>query len=202
MMVHCVICNKDFASSNSLRSHRSRYHKQSDTNVKDSIESQENTQSSQLRHDVKSQDSIEQDSQSSKHVEDTDEEDTADEMKDILSSKRKRLETDDEKNVSKKKDQHFHKELSGIHDLLKNHLEDKVYGSLFCYCLKQEIDRFVPEWFDNESKLQEALTEEQYLYVNMIRNLNNFSDVHMVFNDKKDHKTLVGIFEIIKNGRN
>ena len=29
VMVHCLICNKDFASGNSLRSHRSRYDRKS-----------------------------------------------------------------------------------------------------------------------------------------------------------------------------
>ena len=57
-MAHCIICDKDFASNNSLRSHRSRYHRQSDTNVKDSTESEENIQSRHLIHmdkDEKSQ---------------------------------------------------------------------------------------------------------------------------------------------------
>ncbi len=73
-MVHCVICNKDFASGNSLRSHRSRHHRESDTNTKDSIESDENIQSSHFRHidtDEKSEDSTEESSQSNRNVEET-----------------------------------------------------------------------------------------------------------------------------------
>ncbi len=91
-MVHCVICNKDFASGNSLRSHRSRYHRQSDTNTKDSTESEENIQSSHFRHmdtDEKSQDSTEEKSQSSRHIEETIHGEDDEPHRDTLSSKRR-----------------------------------------------------------------------------------------------------------------
>ena len=93
VMVHCLICNKDFASGNSLRSHRSRYHRQSDTNAKDSTESEENIQSSRFRRmntDEKSQDSTEEKSQSSRHVEETTNEEDDEPHRDTLSSKSKR----------------------------------------------------------------------------------------------------------------
>ena len=196
-MAHCIICKKDFASGNSLRSHRSRYHKvPKDLTYEEEdaqLSSQDATEkdSQQLKYDQNSQSTVED-------QEDTDEEDTDDDLhRDTLSSKRKHSETDEEK---PSKNRHIYKRLSGIHNLLKNHLEDKVYGSLYCYSLKQEFDKLVPEWFDNEYKMQEALTEEQYRYVNMIRSLKMFSDVHMVFNDKKDLKTLMGIFEVISQG--
>ena len=201
-MAHCIICDKDFASNNSLRSHRSRYHKVPD--VTDSTESEDGSQ-----YDAKSQETTEKDSRQLKYdqnsqstVEDTDQEDTDEEAatsdelhRDALSSKRKHSDIDEE---NPSKNQHIYKKISGIHDILKNHLEDKVHGSLFCYVMKREIERFVPAWFDTEAELQEALTDEQYVYVNMIRSLTFFSDVHMVFNDKKDLKTLMGIFDVLR----
>ena len=155
-MAHCVICKKDFASGNSLRSHRSRYHKVpkdlTDEEEDAQLSSQETTEkdSQQLKYDQNSQSTVED--QEDTDQEDTDQEDTDDDLhRDTLSSKRKHSETDEEK---PSKNRHIYKRLSGIHNLLKNHLEDKVYGSLFCYSLKQELfDKRVPEYFDNEHKL-------------------------------------------------
>ena len=186
-MVHCVICGKDFASKDSLRSHRYKYHKE----AKDLTASEDEAQLSQLVHD-------QEDSQSYK--EDTDEEDvTGEELhRDTLSSKRKHSETDDEENPSKIKDRHIYKKLSNIHDILKNHLDDgkTIFSVPECYGIKQMIDSLVPGAFDTDRVMKEVLTGEQFLYVTKTRELQTLSDICLAINDKDSQEILYDVAEI------
>ncbi len=119
-MAHCVICNKDFANSASLRTHRSKFHrnKMSNSSPKD-IESQD-TLNEEIHDSV---DESEEDSRLSKlrHNKDTTDEDSQDTLdeeskKDDMSGKRKHSETEDTDNeeedypyLRKKKDRHMYK---------------------------------------------------------------------------------------------
>ena len=210
-MAHCVICNKDFANSASLRTHRSKFHRMSNNSPKDiesqdtldeeindsEDESEEDDKLSKLRHNRHNKDTLDEDSQ-----------DTIDEesKKDTMSGKRKHSETEDTDNeedypyLPKKKDQHMYKKLSNIHDILKNHLEDSktIFGVLDCYSIKQVIDSLVPGKFDTDLTMKEALTYEQFLYVTNTRKLQTLADIHLAINDKEARGVLFDIIEIIE----
>ena len=111
--------------------------------------------------------------------------------------------TDDEEEKNpyppKSKDRHIYKKLSGIHEILKNHLEEgkTVFDFLCCHIFRQKFDRVVPEIFDSELTMKEKLTYEQFQYVTMIRELQNLPDIHMVVNEAENRDLLLGILKII-----
>ena len=94
-MAHCMICRKDFASSASLRTHRSRFHRPATETDQMEVESQETDKTGVKSQetdqtDVESQDGLQTDDESQK--------DSADHQ-DTLSSKRRHVKsqtTDDE----------------------------------------------------------------------------------------------------------
>ena len=169
-MAHCMICRKDFASSASLRTHRSRYHRISDTEMVPA-ENQETDQTNSLEtNQTSSQDTNQTNSQETNQTnsqetdqtdsQNMDSQDTIDED-DALSGKREHEDSDTYKN------RHVYKELSGIHEILKNILKDtkKELNFLTCYNIKHWLHKLVPEIFDSEFTMQEKLNQEQFQYV-------------------------------------
>ena len=199
-MAHCVICDKDFANKDSLRSHRYKYHKVpkdlTDEEEDAQLSSQETTEkdSQQLKYDQNSQSTVEDPDE-----EDTDEEAaTSDELhRDTLSSKRKHSDIDEE---NPSKNRHIYKKLSNIHDILKNHLDDgkTIFSVPECYGIKQMIDSLVPGAFDTDRVMKEVLTGEQFLYVTKTRELQTLSDICLAINDKEGREILLDVVEISK----
>ena len=203
-MAHCMICRKDFASSNSLRSHRSRYHRISDTEMVP-VENQETDQmnsldtnqtSSQETNQIDSQETTNsQEATDSQNSLQTNDDKNRAYLQDTLSSKRRHVEsqsTDDEADPNPPKDRHVYKKLSGIHDILKRRLGDREhdYNFLFCYSMKHEFDRL-------EHTLLEKLNNEQRRYIAMISELKNLPDVHMVLNERASRELLLSIFKVV-----
>ncbi len=187
-MAHCMICRKDFASSASLRTHRSRYHRISDTEMVP-VENQETDQTNSLEtNQTNSQESIanqtnsqETNQTNSQETDQTDSQnmdsqDTIDED-DALSGKR------EHENSNTHKNRHVYKELSGIHKILKNILKDtnKEFNFLECYTIKHSwFDNIVPEIFDSELTMQ---NQDQFQYVKIMKELQNIVDIHTVLNE-------------------
>ena len=213
-MAHCVICRKDFASSASLRTHRSKFHR-ADTEMEvenqetDQTNNQETNQTnSQETNQTNSQNTNQTDSQNtdqtnsqntnqtdSQNTDQTNSQDTLDE-EDTLVGKRKHEDIENDPHFPKNR--HVYKKLSGIHDILKHHLEDtkKEFNFLSCYTIKEMLDNIVPQVFGNELTMQEKLTNEQLRYVTMITELQNLPDVHMVLNEAESRETLLDILKI------
>ncbi len=195
-MAHCTICRRDFASGNSLRSHRSRFLRSDTETVQIEEESQETNQTS-------SQETNQMNSQESKQMNshETSQHDTLDEepKDDTLSGKRKHEDTENDPYLPKNKDRNIYKKLSSIHDILKTNLEKgkTVFNFFVCYVMKQEFDRVIPDIFDSELTMKQKLTYEQFQYITMIRELPNFLDIHMVVNEAENQELLLGILKII-----
>ncbi len=209
-MAHCMICRKDFASSASLRTHRSRYHRISDTEMVP-VENQETEQMNSLdTNQTSSQETNQTDSQettnsqeatdSQSSLQTNDDKDRA-HLQDTFSSKRRHVEsqsTDDEADPNPPKDRHVYKKLSGIHEILKNHLEGNkpTVDFISCYSIKAMFDSLVPDVFVSELAMKEKLNHNQFVYATIIRELQNLLDIHTVLNEAKNRDIWKDIYKI------
>ena len=98
-------------------------------------------------------------------------------------------------------DQHIFKKLSDIHDMLKNYLDStKVsFNFVTCHYVKSVFDGLVPDVFESEIVMKDILTEQQYVYINIIRGLSNIFEIHVVLNEDASQDILSDIFVIINN---
>ncbi len=102
----------------------------------------------------------------------------------------------------KNKDHHVYNKLSVVHDILKTHLldTDKVYKFSDCYTLKNYVfDKLVPNIFEDDASMEEALTQEQFYIVQIVRDLKYLGDIHAVLNEVKHIETIAKITDIFLN---
>ena len=208
-MTFCEICNKHFASKASLRTHRSKFHRDEEIdnhNVdKRDTKSDDDISTSTSKEDSPGQGSLDDESG-------TDPSSSGNESKksdwvalqtDNETKKRKLdiLHTDDDevkpnkaKNriynpyPPKNKNHHVYKKLSILHDILRTHLGDskKTYGFADCYTLKHHVyDKLIPKIFKDEESMQHALSAEEFYMAQMIRDLKKLSDIYAVLNEEK-----------------
>ncbi len=227
-MTFCEICNKHFTSKASLRTHRSRFHRDDefDNADKRDTESDDNISRSSSDHndDPIKEESVGKriiDAESATELSSSDTDSKKDDLDalqtDNETKKRKHdiLHTDDEVQPKKRKgktekrgynpyppknnNHHVYKKLSILHDILKTHLGDsrKTYGFSDCYTLKHHVyDKLIPNIFEDEESMQNALSEEEFYMAQMIRSLKKLSDIHAVLNEEKYLDTFARIGNI------
>ncbi len=227
-MTFCEICNKNFANKASLRTHRSKFHRDDEFDIsnKPDTESDDNISGSSSEHndDPIKEESVGKgniDAEAATEISNSDTDGKKGDLDalqtDNETNKRKHnmLHTDHEVQPKKRKgktekrgynpyppknnNHHVYKKLSILHDILKTHLGDsrKTYGFSDCYTLKHHVyDKLIPNIFEDEESMQNALSEEEFYMAQMIRNLKKLSDIYAVLNEEKYLDTFSRIGDI------
>ena len=63
----------------------------------------------------------------------------------------------------------------------------------------QVFDLLVPHKFDSEHTMKKELSEEQFIYATIVRELKDLPDIHLVLNEANTRDILMDILKIATN---
>ena len=187
------MCKRDFASGASLRTHRSKFHREEKVTPCDRTNLKTGSKKRRMNLDT--------DKSERRSNVDTKIEKTKTKRKTSLGTEntKKRITKENRSYLPKGKEHHVLNTSYGVHDILKSHLENskKTYNFIDCYILKHQVfDVLVPYVFKDERNMKEELNEKDSTFVLIVRDLQNLTDIYTVLNEGEYAETIVKIIRL------
>ena len=177
-MRQCTICNKYFASGNSLRTHRSRFHR-----VGKQERSDDDARASTTQTDL---DKVVWLPYIRTHAKITD---------DSLKIKKHGNTSWRFNSYQPSREGQYQDPSVTFISILKNQTQSKAsYTFTECYVLKHYVfDKLIPVMFNDEDAMRKNMDEKDYTFALIVRDLPNLVEVHIVLNETESSTNIARI---------
>ena len=204
-MAHCIICNRDFASGASLRTHRSTFHRVEQATQSDNQHTESET--ARTNSDIKIENP---ETETRRTILDAAEK-TMKRKNSNTEKTRKRKNSDTDKikkrrsldrpyrfNPYPPKSEDRYKDISVKFCNMLRYLSQtcgkKTYSFTQCYVLKHHMfDKLIPYIFRDERSMKDKMDEKDFTFALIARDLPNLVEVRLVLNDDEYAETIVRI---------